>query len=144
MRAVADGRVVRDDQERDAVAIQLLEDPDDLVARARIEIAGRLVGQEIARLHDDRSTDRDALALTARELIRPMIDARLEADRLQDRGGPLATHSRRGARQHERQLDVLERRQPRDQVEELEDEPDVPLPRGRERIVVETRSVLAL
>src|SRR5262245_13029872 len=142
--AVADRRIVSHDQERDALAIELLEDLHDLVARARVEVARRLVGEQKTRLHDDCAPDRDALPLTARELVRAVRKARLEAHRLQDRGGAFAPRARRGARQHERQLDVLERRQARNQMEELEDEADVPLPVCGELVVVEIRDVLAL
>src|SRR5687767_8353373 len=38
-------RVVRDDHDRDALAVELLEQAQDLVARSRIEISRRLVGQ---------------------------------------------------------------------------------------------------
>ena len=76
--------VVSHEQQRDAVAIQLLEDLHDLAAGARVEVARRLVGEQEARLHDDRAPDRDALALAARELIGPVVEARLEPDRLQD------------------------------------------------------------
>src|SRR6478752_7569477 len=80
--AATDRRVVRHDQERDAVAIQLLDDLHDLGTGLRVEVAGRLVREQEARLHDDRAADRDALALAARELIGPVAEARAKADRL--------------------------------------------------------------
>ena len=124
-RSAADRGIVRHDQQRDAVAVQPFEDLHDLVAGACVEISRRLVGQKIARLHDDGPADGDALALAARELVGAMVEAGLEPHRLQDRRGAVAPRARRFARQHERQLDVLERRQPRDQVKELKDEADV-------------------
>src|SRR6185503_11025022 len=111
VRAAADEGVVRHDEQRDAVAIELLDDLNDFAAGLRIEVARGLVGEQEARLHDDRAADRDALALAARELIRAMIDAGLEAHGLEDFGSSFAARARRGTHEHERQLDVLERRE---------------------------------
>jgi hypothetical protein len=47
-----------------------------------------------------------------------------------------------GAGEHERQRDVLPRRQDRDQVEGLEDEPELVAPQGGEPLVVEVRELL--
>ena len=61
----------------------------DLVRRARVEIAGRLVGEQQARLIDQRARDRDPLLLTARELARRVALAIAEAEQLQRRACPL-------------------------------------------------------
>src|SRR4029453_13294333 len=61
----------RDDDDRDALlAVQRAQHVHDLVRRARIEIAGGLVGQDHARPVDERAGDRDPLLLAARELAR--------------------------------------------------------------------------
>ncbi len=51
---------------------------------ARVERAGGLVGEDHARLADERAGDRDPLLLAARELRRPMAAALVEADELED------------------------------------------------------------
>ena len=60
--------------------VQPLKDAHHLDARPRVEVAGRLVGQEDRRLRDQRAGDRDALLLAARQLIRMVVGALAEAD----------------------------------------------------------------
>ena len=52
------------------VVDRFAEQREDLVARSRVEVAGRLVGEEHRRPGDERPRDRDALLLAARELGR--------------------------------------------------------------------------
>ena len=92
----------------------------------RVEVAGRLVGDEDGRVGDDGARDGDALLLAAGELPRVVVHAVVEAD-------DVAAPSRRARaarffeslREQQRQLDVLERGEHRDQVVHLEDEADV-------------------
>lgn len=61
--------LVGDDHDRHAVfAIEREQHRHDVVRRARIEIAGRLVGKQHARVADERPCDRYALLLPAGEL----------------------------------------------------------------------------
>jgi hypothetical protein len=62
---------------------ELLEQRHDLEAGARVEVAGRLVGEDQARLGHERARDRDALLLAARELVRRVVEAPGEADALE-------------------------------------------------------------
>src|SRR5207253_31676 len=55
-----------------------------LHAQLGIEVGERLVEEEHRRLADDRPAEGDALLLAARELPRPMLEQRLDA---QDPGG---------------------------------------------------------
>ena len=57
---------------------------------ARIEIAGRLVGQQHARRVGDRARDRDALLLAAGKLRRAVFEALLQAEIAQQLVGALA------------------------------------------------------
>src|SRR5207244_8825998 len=78
------------------------------------------------------------LLLPAGELLWPVVEARGEADRPERdlrAPAPLGTGE---VREQERQLDVLDRAQDRDQVVELEDEPHVARAPARERILVES------
>ncbi len=54
-RAAADRRVVRDDQQRDAAAVQLLDDPHDLAHRTSSRGCRSARRRAEARLHDDRA-----------------------------------------------------------------------------------------
>ena len=49
--------------------------PSTSCGRARVEIAGRFVGEEHRRFGDERTGDRDTLLLTAGELTGPMLDS---------------------------------------------------------------------
>jgi len=60
---------VRDDDQRlPALAPQLLEQADDVVTRALVEVARRLVGEDHLGLAHQRSGDGHALLLAAAEL----------------------------------------------------------------------------
>ena len=60
----------RDDHRRAVLGRHAGEQVDDLAARLRVEVAGRLVGEHDARLDRERARDRDALLLAAREVRR--------------------------------------------------------------------------
>ena len=65
-RAGGQARVVRRDDDRRAVLDRKIgEQLDDLAARRRVEIAGRLVREHDARLDRQGARDRDALLLAA-------------------------------------------------------------------------------
>ena len=73
--------VVRDEDHGRAVATgQLGQEREDLGACFGVEVAGRLVGEQQARLADDRTSDRDALLLAAREALDQLCAAPREAD----------------------------------------------------------------
>ena len=69
VRAAADRLVVGDDHQRQAFIVQGFDDFHDFAAGDTVEIAGRLIGQQDLRLHDDRAGDRNPLSLTARKLV---------------------------------------------------------------------------
>ena len=103
---------------------------------ARVERAGRLVGEHDARLADEGARDGDALLLAARELGRSVAAALVEADAVQDVADdgpaqPLAGEPRR-------QRDVLLGGQRAEQVEGLEDEADPLAAQAGEGSLVET------
>ena len=57
--------VVRDDDQRRAVPIELPEQRDDLRARARVELSRRLVGEKNCRPIGECASDRNTLLLAA-------------------------------------------------------------------------------
>ena len=120
----------------------LAQERQDLLARGRVEVAGRLVGKEHGRPRDERATDRHALLLAARQLRGP-VRAPVGQPHLRDeRVDPVVVRLR--ARELQRQGHVLLRRQHRQQVEELEDEADVAAAQFRQLAVVHGRDVLAV
>ena len=135
--AVGDALVVRDRHEGEALGLQLLEEGEDVGARARVEVAGRLVGEDHGGPGDERAGDRDALALAAGELRGVVVRAVGEADAgerlLRALDALLALHP--GV--DERRGDVLERGLAGHEVEALEDEADGAVAQQREPVVVE-------
>ncbi len=55
--------------------LRRLEEREHLEARTRVEVAGRLVGEEERRIGHERASDGDALLLTAGELARRVMHA---------------------------------------------------------------------
>ena len=118
--------IVGGDDHRGAELVQGIEQMEQPQRHFRIDVAGRLVGDEQLGPADHRAGDGDALLLAARQGRRPGAGAVGEADpgehlahrRLEilvlDPGDP------------QRQRDIVEGRQVRDQPEILEDDADPP------------------
>src|SRR5262245_54351513 len=62
--------------------VELAQHLHDLVAGVRVEIAGRLVGEDDVRVVDQRPGDRNALLLAAGELHRPVVEPVAQANQL--------------------------------------------------------------
>src|SRR6478735_6726686 len=134
-------RVVGDHHDRlpvlvDAATQQL----EHLGTGARVEVAGRLVGEDDPRPAGERSGDRNALLLTAGELVGLVLEAIGEADGGDHRVVPLGVGLAAGDRH--REGDVLLRGQRRHQVEGLEDEADLVAAQPGEGLVLEPGQVL--
>ena len=130
-------RLVRHDDDRLSVAVQLIEQRENLDARLRIEIARRLVGQQDRRIRDQRTRDRHALPLPARKLVGQVVSALRQTDPLQHALGLGLALPEAQATIDQRLHDVLERRCARQQVEALEDEADLLIADVGELVFVE-------
>jgi hypothetical protein len=119
--------LVRDHQHGDAVLlVQAAQQFHDLLAALGVEVAGGLVGEQNGRLADDGAGDGHALLLPAGQFRRGVLLPAAEAHRLQCAGSAaVVPHQRRLAAVEQRQFDVLLRRGARQQIEALEDEPQV-------------------
>ena len=82
-RAVlGDVHLVGDEDDGDAALdVEALEDAHHLDAGPRVEVAGRLVGQDDRGLVDQRARDRHALLLAARQLVGIVMLTRRRARR---------------------------------------------------------------
>jgi hypothetical protein len=88
--------MLRDYNRGAEVLVQPAQEPDELVARDRVELGCRLVEEQQPRPVDHRGGDRHTLELTARERVRaaleqmgdPELERRL-LDRARDRAGGL-------------------------------------------------------
>jgi len=135
--------LVGDDDDGVALLVKLLEERHDLLAGAGVEIAGRLVGEDDGGIVDEGTRDGDALALAAGEFVRPVVDAVAEADVLQREHRALPAFVGLHAGVDQRELDVVERVGPREEIEGLEDESDFAVPNLGELVVDHVRDVFA-
>ena len=122
--------------------VNRLEQIEHRLAVARIEISGRLVGQQQRRPVDDGASDRDALHLAAGQLVRKMPRPLGQADPVEHFMHTLLDVAARDARQRQRERDVLEDIQRRDEIEELKDVADRLAPQHRELSLIERRGLL--
>ena len=97
------------------------EELDDALARFRVEISRRFVGEDDARVIDQRPGDGHALLLAAGELGGEMLHAIREPDIAQ---GPLRRFALQLPPDHRGQHGVLQRRQFRQQEVALKNEAD--------------------
>ena len=98
-RPGGDVAVVGDQHDRAPGAVELLQQGDDGVAVAAVEVAGRLVGEHDRRLADEGAGDGHALALAAGQRAGPVAGPGRQPDRVQrlaGRGRPAAGGGRRG------------------------------------------------
>src|SRR6266508_57627 len=108
-----------------------------LVAGARVQVAGGLVGEQHRRLGDQRAGDRHPLLLAAGELRGPVLQAVAEPDRLERGDRPPAALGAAEPAVDQRQADVADGRGPRQELEALEDEPDHLVAHQRQLVVGE-------
>ncbi len=104
-----------------------------------IEVTGRLVGQDDRRVVRERAGDRHALLFAAGELRRVVMPAAREAHIVDERAGAIARVG--GAGDLHGHEDVLERRQRRQQMEELEDDADLLAAEPGEALLAERRDL---
>ena len=106
-------------------------------AGAGVEPGGGLVQEADHRVVDQRQGDGEPLHLTARELAGEVTAAIAETDHVEQNVRSGKRISTRAAGEGQWDSDVLTRRQGRDQVERLEDEPDVGATKFGEFLVIE-------
>lgn len=114
--------VVRNNDDSEAVVTQLLQQRDDAASSLGVEISGRLIGQQQARLIDERARNGGSLHFAAGQLAGPVAAPRTEADAGEQHFGPLAGDP---AGKQRGQQDVFLDAQRRQQAEMLKDKPDL-------------------
>src|ERR1700745_721963 len=105
--------------------IQILEKRHDFVAGFRIEIAGRFICQNDGWIVYQGARDRDALALTARKLVRFMVQTITEPYLPQYVRGSLTACFRINAGINERELYVPQTVSARKKIESLKNKTDL-------------------
>src|ERR1039457_807505 len=137
---LGDVLLVRDEDDRLSLVVQLLKDRHDLDRGLRVEVSRGLVREKDRRVVHEAARDRDALLLAARELGRGVVPAISEAHALetaQSLRARLFLGGFRLLRVQERKLEVVKSVRPRKKVEALEYEPDLVVPNARARVAVE-------
>src|SRR3712207_1165859 len=117
--------VVGSDHYRCADAVDAVQKLHDAHARVRVEVAGRLVGDEDRRLRDEGPCDRDALLLPAGELVGELLHLPAQPHKVEYLGDLRADGAPLLASDLHRVGDVLGGGLVREQLEVLEDAPDV-------------------
>ena len=115
---------MRDHNNSIALRVNVTEFFHDNVARAAVEVAGWLIGENNRRLRDKAASNGDALLLTTRELVRHVVFALLKMEVLENIVGGFQATSFGYAIIDERQRNVFDNRKSRDEVEILENEAD--------------------
>ena len=139
-----DVRLVGDQDDRVPGTVQPLEQRQDLQTGLRIQIPGRFVSQQNRRIVDEGARDRDALTLTAGQLVRLVRDPVGELDPLERLERARAPDGAGDTGVDERQLHVVQRRGSRQQVEGLEDEPDLLVADARQLVVLHLPHLLTV
>ena len=126
LHLVDEAGLVRRHDDRGAAGVDAGEQLHDVDGCRGVEVSGRLVGQQHLRTVHERPGDRDALLLTAGELVREPLLLAGEADEREHLGHGLLDESARRSDDLEREGDVLEDGLRRQQPEVLEHRADVP------------------
>ncbi|MBP1657450.1 MAG: uncharacterized protein H6Q31_2051 [Bacteroidetes bacterium] len=128
-------RIVRDhDDGLLELLVQAIEQRHHFARRNAVQVAGRFVRHQHRRIGDQCPRNGHALFLSARKLLGVVLHTVREADHRKGCFNVLAAFPAREFRKQEWQLHILECCQHREQVIELENEPDViraPLGEGR-------------
>ncbi len=133
--------VVRHQHQRGPqLAVELEHQRHDGLAGGEIQAAGGLVGQQHRRLHHEGPRQRHALLLAARQHLGVVAQPLPQADPLEHLGGLRAGVP--GARQLQRQHDVLQRAQVAHELETLEHKTDLLGAQGRAVVFAEGEQVL--
>ena len=130
--------IVGDDDESVAhVAAQIEEKTVELGAVAAVETACRLVGEHYTRIVDQRTRHGSPLALAAAELRRLVGRPVAKSEIFYQFHGPAPRLCTAASADESRHLDILEQRELRQQLMELEDEADIDIAETRQLLLAE-------
>ena len=110
----------------------------------RVEVAGRLVGEDERGIVGESERDGDALLLAPAQFLRPLPPFGLEAHQIEQRLRACMALGFGDARHDHRQLEVLERGDARNEIEELKHEADAQQAMLFERALVHLREILSI
>ena len=135
---------VGDQNNRIALAVQVFHEFHNFIAGLRIQVAGRLVGQDDGWIIDQGAGNGDALALSAGKLIGLVVHAFAQIDGGKRGLGALNAFVRGRAAIDQGQLHVVQSRGAREQIERLKYEADFFIADAREFVVIEFADQIAV
>jgi hypothetical protein len=113
-----------EDEGKTEAAVEIAHEVDELSGVARVEIGGRLVGEDEGRAVDDGAGDRHALTFSSGEQVGAMPGARGEADAFEGVSDSPAALGAIESLNQQRVLDIFRRGEHGNEIERLEDESD--------------------
>ena len=132
-----------DEDDGFALGVEAVEGVEDFQAGLRVEVAGRLVGEDEERVIHQRAGDGDALLLPAGELLGAMVEAVAQTHHLREPLAVFETGGEVAALVEQGDVDVLDDGELLDEVVALEDEAQRAPTEGGERVVIHRRHVHA-
>ncbi len=137
--------VMRDnDERRSACLIQGAHQSEQSVPAMRVQVAGRLIGQDQVRTLHQCTRHRDPLLFAARQLSGLVLKAMPQSD-FRQKGCGIGSDSGRLATLHERRhAGILQRGELGEQVMELKYESDPPIPKFRLLCVSHPKEILPI
>src|SRR4029450_6441792 len=132
---------VRNENDCVSALIQVFEERHDFIAGFRIQIASRFIRQDDGWIVYQSPRDRDPLALTARKLVRLMMQSITESHLPQHVRGALPTGFRIDASVNQRELYIPQAVSARKKIESLKDKPDLAIANARQLIIRHARNV---
>jgi hypothetical protein len=138
------GGFMRDHDDRRALlGGEFGEQSPEFGAGVRVEVAGGFIGQKKGRRVQKRSSNGDPLLLAPRQGVRAMVCTGRDSQTLEEFGAALVECAGVITREDAGELDVLASRQRGDQVELLEDDPDLLAAEERRGVLIERVDRLA-
>src|SRR3954449_6191476 len=118
-------RLVRNKHDGISFSVQALKERHDFVPRLSVQCSSWLVRKQNRGPVHERPSNSDALSLTARKLVRLMVHALLKIYRPKRLACSFQPVARIDSRIDQGQLDIVQSRSARQNVECLEHEPDL-------------------
>ena len=137
-----DVRLVGDQDDGPPLPVELAEEGHDLLARLGVQVPGGLIRHQDGRIGDQGPRGGHPLLLPARQFRRLVMRAVGEAH-TGERGIRLRSDPAL-VPVDQREFHVLQGGGPGQQVEALEHEADLPVPNGREGVIVEPGHLLSI
>ncbi len=129
--------LMRHHDDRSPGPVERSEKFHDLIARGRVEVSGRFIGQDDLWIVDECPGHGDSLLLTAGEFRRPVMQAVFEPDESSQAEAAFVAVGRLAFLIAQRHLNVLDHAELRNEVVRLKDKAQVSAADQRERVVVE-------